>query len=88
MIMKKQLLASALALIVSGACNTAGATTGKPVDWSYTAPIGAENWGGLSSEYEGCTSGQAQSPIAISVMRLRLKLPRWRSHFKLAPLPF
>lgn len=65
MIMKKQLLASALALIVSGACNTAGATTGKPVDWSYTAPIGAENWGGLSSEYEGCTSGQAQSPIDI-----------------------
>ena len=65
MIMKKQLLASALAWIVSGACNTAGATTGKPVDWSYTAPIGAENWGGLSSEYEGCTSGQAQSPIDI-----------------------
>lgn len=63
--MKKQLLGSAITLIIAGVCSSAWASTGKPADWSYTAPTGPENWSELSSEYKRCTSGQVQSPIDI-----------------------
>ncbi|KAA0978203.1 carbonic anhydrase [Pseudomonas sp. ANT_H12B] len=63
--MKKQLLGSAITLIISCLCSTAWAATGTTAAWSYTAPTDPENWSELNSEYELCTSGKAQSPIDI-----------------------
>lgn len=34
-------------------------------EWSYEGETGPEQWGTLSSEYESCDVGQAQSPIDI-----------------------
>ena len=59
------------AVIVLGACSSSGSNdddSDPKVLWNYgTGSIGPNNWANLSTEFATCGSGQAQSPIDITV---------------------
>lgn len=52
-------------LLFLTACSTAEPAA-QAVHWSYEGEEGAENWGGLSSEFALCGSGKEQSPINLT----------------------
>lgn len=50
-------------------------TAGEPVRWAYSGSAGPEHWGGLSEDFQACTTGRAQSPIDIRA-DMHADLPR------------
>jgi carbonic anhydrase len=53
---------------VAAACSTSShpaAEPSGPAHWGYTGDDGPSHWGALSTDYQACSTGQAQSPIDL-----------------------
>jgi carbonic anhydrase len=55
------------------------------VQWSYSGPTGADNWGKLKSEFAACATGKRQSPIDIRD-GAKLELEPIKFDYKPSPL--